>query len=264
MIDGGTPEGNVVLDGSGTHDGLTVLISGSGSSISKLQITGFAGAGILLEGDDNRVMLSTIYLNGGAGVAVLSGFGNKISRNSIYGNGGPAIDLGNDGVTANDVGDTDTGPNGLLNFPILSGAVPTVDPSGNKLLNITGWLDGVAGSSYDVEFYGSDTCHSSGAGEGHLYLGQATLAVSNAGGVGVRLHAAGRGCPDLRQRDRDRFRRQYLRVLALRGDRPQQRLLAHCPGDAYDRQWRRQPGRDHGPGARCTGSVSLVHDRGAT
>lgn len=37
--------------------------------------------------------------------------------NEIFANGAQAIDLGADGRTANDAGDGDTGPNGLLNFP---------------------------------------------------------------------------------------------------------------------------------------------------
>jgi hypothetical protein len=45
--------------------------------------------------------------------------GNTFSANCIYQNGGPGIDLGNDGITLNDPGDTDTGPNTLLNYPVF-------------------------------------------------------------------------------------------------------------------------------------------------
>ncbi|MGB5599017.1 MAG: SdrD B-like domain-containing protein, partial [Thiothrix litoralis] len=43
-----------------------------------------------------------------------------ISSNSIYANLGLGINLVGDGITLNDANDVDTGPNKLLNFPILS------------------------------------------------------------------------------------------------------------------------------------------------
>ncbi len=47
---------------------------------------------------------------------------NQLSENRIYNNRGIAIDLGNDGVTLNDSGDVDTGPNDLFNYPVILGA----------------------------------------------------------------------------------------------------------------------------------------------
>ena len=68
---------------------------------------------------------NTIASNGAAGVFVLASAstGIVIRGNAIYGNGGIPIDLGGDGVTANDVNDVDTGPNGRQNFPVLANAV---------------------------------------------------------------------------------------------------------------------------------------------
>ena len=43
--------------------------------------------------------------------------GNAILGNSIHSNGSLGIALDNDGVTANDAGDADVGPNNLQNFP---------------------------------------------------------------------------------------------------------------------------------------------------
>ena len=86
----------------------------------------------------NNISQNRIFFNGGAGIVVISGDGNTISQNSIYGNGtvlqSLGIDLNRDGVTLNETNDTDGGPNGLLNFPVISGAYI----SGSNLI-VEGW-----------------------------------------------------------------------------------------------------------------------------
>ena len=61
-----------------------------------------------------------------AGVSVTSGSNGidtvAILGNSIYGNGGLGIDLGGNGVNLNDPGDTDSGPNNVQNFPVITAA----------------------------------------------------------------------------------------------------------------------------------------------
>ncbi len=53
-----------------------------------------------------------------------SGTGNAFLRNIIYNNGSMAVDLGgnNSSPTINDFNDTDSGTNGLQNFPMLKSA----------------------------------------------------------------------------------------------------------------------------------------------
>ncbi len=102
-------------------------------------------AGIRLHGDNSSITNNIISSNGGAGIVVAGGdtSGNLISQNSIYANGTTAdalgIDIDNsngvgDGVTLNENGDTDNGPNGSLNFPIITIAYM----SGSNLV-IKGW-----------------------------------------------------------------------------------------------------------------------------
>jgi hypothetical protein len=85
-----------------------------------------------------------VHVTGGAGPTTVGGSGSEnmiagsetagvvvtetgtkctIADNEIFNNPGLGIDLGNDGVTANDTGDGDDGPNALVNFPVLASAL---------------------------------------------------------------------------------------------------------------------------------------------
>lgn len=95
--------------------------------------------GIDLAGSNSQISNNVIHSNGGAGIALIgSGNGNLISQNSFYANGtnAPAlgIDISSDGVTINDLNDTDGGPNGSLNFPIISGVYGSATS-----LTVEGW-----------------------------------------------------------------------------------------------------------------------------
>jgi titin len=102
--------------------------------------------------------------------------GNAVLGNSIFGNGGLGIDLGNDGVTANDAGDTDFGPNNLQNFPVLTGA----RVAGGTLV-VSGTLNSQINTTYRVEFFASPQGDPSGHGQGQTYLGYTTV-VTDGGG----------------------------------------------------------------------------------
>ena len=91
-----------------------------GNGLSGIHL-GFATNTII--GGDTQDATNLISQNGRNGVTVLSGTGNLINgNNSIADNAILGIDLGNDGVTANDAGDGDAGPNNLQNFPVLTAA----------------------------------------------------------------------------------------------------------------------------------------------
>ncbi len=120
--------------------------------------------------------------NDTAGI-VISGNGtlfNTISANSIFANGIMDIDLEPFGVTPNDAGDADTGPNEGMNYPVILSA--TNDPGGGGIY-ITGTMDcntysGPAGVR--IELFKSDGANMFNHGGALTYLGYTT--VSNSSG----------------------------------------------------------------------------------
>jgi len=63
-----------------------------------------------------------VAYNGGPGIAVTgtTALYNLTVANSVRNNAGLPVDLGVDGHTTNDIGDSDTGPNDLQNYPVIT------------------------------------------------------------------------------------------------------------------------------------------------
>lgn len=115
--------------------------------------------------------------NHGAGVAVLGGGYFDLSANAIAHNLGLGIDLGVDGVSANDgAGDADGGANFLMNFPAIGGVT-----GGAGTTVVSGTLVGRTNGTARLEFFGSATADPTGYGEGAAYLGAATVALDPSG-----------------------------------------------------------------------------------
>jgi parallel beta-helix repeat protein len=102
------------------------------------------------------------------GIVIASGDGNRLEYNQLFDNAGLGIDLGNNGVTLNDAGDGDTGPNNLQNYPVITGAEP-----GTMLVN--GTLNSTPNAVFRIVFSSSPNCDSSGYGEGKTILDSANL-----------------------------------------------------------------------------------------
>jgi len=122
VISGNTREGVYVGNSSGTFIVQSNRI-GVASDFSTSLGNGLEGI-MLSDASSSYVRAERIAYNGKAGVAVMgvSATGNRIEPAwAIYSNGGLPIDLGADGATLNDTGDGDSGPNGLLNYPVITG-----------------------------------------------------------------------------------------------------------------------------------------------
>ncbi len=166
----------VGLDGANAGSASGLLLAGGSSTVRGLAIGNFSGNGVHLASSDNVIEGNFIGTdvtgtmdrgNGGDGVAIVGdSTGNSILGNSIFASGGLGIDLGNDGVTPNDPGDTDSGPNDLQNTPVIA----ALSSSPTDLL-VTGSLDSAPSSRYRIEFFASDSADPSGSGEGQRILG---------------------------------------------------------------------------------------------
>jgi hypothetical protein len=113
---------------------------------------------------------NTIAFNGNAGVVINSNTGHRVERNSIHDNTGLGIDLGNNGMTANDPNDPDSGVNELQNFPVLTSAT-----SSGGSTTISGTLNSTASTTFTLEFFANAACDPSGHGEGAMFLGSTAV-----------------------------------------------------------------------------------------
>ena len=156
-------------------DGVTALGNPSAISVESDAVATIGGAAA---GAGNVIANSTQ-----PGITVKNTARATISRNSIYNNGTdpntigyPGIDLNADGITPNDAGDADTGPNNLQNFPVIQ----SVSVSGG-MVQITGNLNSLASTTFDLEFFSNDHTNRLGYGEGKYYLGTASVTTNASG-----------------------------------------------------------------------------------
>lgn len=154
------------------------------------QRTSTGGPGILIEAGSHDIVVggdsferdkNIIQYNRDGGVIILgdaTSEHHKITHNTISRNYGaePDLDLLGDGITWNDVGDPDEGPNHLLNFIDSLQAFPLV-PS------LTGearyWTWGLARHGSSVELYGvpeDDRGRSRTHGGGEIFFGESPIA----------------------------------------------------------------------------------------
>jgi len=128
--------------------------------------------GIRVQSSNNSDLLRNhVAFNAGSGITSDSSI-SAIAwfQNYMHSNSGIGIDLNDDGVTANDVGDVDEGPNRLQNFPVIENAVLDQEAS-PPTLTITYRVDsdpGAATYPMNIDFYWSDVDEPA---QGRFFLG---------------------------------------------------------------------------------------------
>jgi hypothetical protein len=209
-VGGPNPGDGNVLAGAGFYQGLALGGSGHvvygnfiGTDVTGTLDLGSDRTGISAFGTDITIggtqpgQGNTIAFNGsvfGSGGVSVSGQQIRIRGNRIYGNysttanNGLGIDLstgGNDGVTPNDAGDGDTGPNGLQNFPILTSAGPALGEGAGT--HIVGVLNSTASTTFDIDFYSNPSCASRPQEyvEGEDYIGSTEVTTDGSGNATI-------------------------------------------------------------------------------
>ena len=200
------PERNVISGNGG--NGLSIFEDADGQSIINNYIgTDVFGADALGNGDDGILFYGSgsgapvnglvgdtdqenvIAHNGGDGVVLLNAGLDPnniaIRENSIYGNAELGINLkpgSADGVTVNDSGDGDSGPNGLVNFPVVETAV---SDGYTILVDIS--YDGKPNTLFDFDLYINDSCDASGHGEGQTHVYSDGFLTGSPGGASASV-----------------------------------------------------------------------------
>ena len=173
--------GNVVIgnfDGIGDQ-GLSTQIEGN-------VIAGNTRVGVRAAGDSARIAENTIAQNVGSGVAVVAATtGVRITGNQMVGNGRIGIDLVRNntdpgGVTANDTGDVDGGPNSLQNFPVLTQALRS---NATTVTTVTGILNSTANTAFVIDVYLA-AADPTGYGEGQRLLASQEITTNASGNKG--------------------------------------------------------------------------------
>lgn len=176
----------------GTGGSVTCSLIGTNTAGTAASANG--GAGVHLINANNIVVggptgnvNNVIAFNTGRGVWVESGSGNTIDPNSIHSNGGVGIDLGVDGVTANDSGDGDSGANALQNYPVLTSIVTS---NGGASGTMNGTLNSTANTTFRLEFFGNTACDTTNFGEGELFIATQNVTTDGAGNVAFAVPSA--------------------------------------------------------------------------
>ena len=200
-IGGSAPgAGNVISGQAG--DGLTLsdAVSVVDGNFIGTDATGAGplpntGAGVRINGASGGSVIgggvtaagNSIAFNGGGGIVHTASPRDVVfGSNRIHSNTGLGIDLGGDGVTPNDATDPDTGPNDLLNFPVLTSAV-----ANGTTTVVGGTLNSIPGADFTIQIFSSVSCDPSTYGEGEVFEGWTTV-TTGSGGDGTFSATIGR------------------------------------------------------------------------
>jgi titin len=199
VLDGAQTTNNVVQGNSVGPDstGLKPPVTSSSAGYSPV----YQGCGVKLQNDAAWNLTggyaagqgNLVAFNAGDGVLVYdTATHDAIVGNSIHDNGGLGINLQplgepNSTVTANHSGGGTSGPNELLNFPILTNTTytPTTTLISGAITN------GQPNQNFSIEFYANATNDPSGNGQGGIYLGHTSVVTDGSGNANFDFAAAG-------------------------------------------------------------------------
>ncbi|NJO91436.1 MAG: hypothetical protein HC831_22590, partial [Chloroflexia bacterium] len=136
-VGGGLGANNLIQNNTIRSHDRAVVIRGGASNNS----VGAAGVGNAILDNNRGVVITDLSV------------GNRILNNTLF-NPVIDIDLGGDGITANDLLDGDTGPNNLQNTPILQTAIigsTNLNPQQN--IQVTGILNSTPNGVFTIQLF---------------------------------------------------------------------------------------------------------------
>lgn len=190
LISANASDGVAIADSR--FPGTSLARNGIGISVAGLPL-GNGGDGVIVSGSAVSVtvggrfryapsLTAAIANNAGAGLFVdANALVDAGAISSAY-NGGLGIDLAPPGVNPNDVGDIDSGPNELLNAPVLD---PVILNSSTGTTTVAGKLVAAPSSTYSLSFFYSDSCDPSGFGGGQTPFPLTFSVTTDASGNGT-------------------------------------------------------------------------------
>jgi parallel beta-helix repeat protein len=167
-------QGNLIgTDLSGNND------LGNGGHGILANLTRQVAIGGLETGAGNR-----IAFNSGDGVQVRNSLRITILSNAISRNGGLGINLGEDGVTANDECDLDAESDAMENFPMFANLLQNFPALASAQITtggatVRGTLNSKANTPFTLQFFANQNCDEAGSGEGERLIGS-TLVTTDA------------------------------------------------------------------------------------
>ena len=168
----GVSPGNVIAtsDYGIVTSGVTGLVV-EGNSVSGGRFGVYAVSSVGRIGGTAGGSANLISNNAGKGVVAEGTNAVAILGNSIDSAAQFGIDLVPGGITANDACDTDSGPNGLQNFPVFTSA----QFQGSQV-NVSGSLNSNPNTTFRLEFFSNPAAGPFGHGQGKTFLGSTVVA----------------------------------------------------------------------------------------
>ncbi len=197
LIGGRQPGAGNIIGGNGQsgieiHQGNNNLIQGNFIGTDKKGKANWGNEleGIIIFADKTLVggkepyTFNHIAFNKRGGVAIPFGQENTIRGNAIYQNESLAINLLQDHLTPNDALDSDQGPNGLQNFPVLSLATARSP----KDLFVIGEFHSQPTQTYQLDFYAGRPEGPLRYQEAFMYLGSHAVTTDAKGDTHFSFH----------------------------------------------------------------------------
>jgi len=189
FISGNTGWAGVAIEANGAENNIVrgnyigTNINGEEGYGNLVGVRIFDGASNNIIGGYNANDGNTIAYNEEEGVNIYNNdnntdptTGNLILSNSIFSNASMGIDLGGDGMTENDEGDTDASPNNLQNYPVLDSL--SFKPG---YVTVGGYLNSTPNTWFTIQFFASKIGDDTYYGEGQTYLGSDSIETDSNG-----------------------------------------------------------------------------------